>query len=168
MRLPLKFLFFISIIMSLSVKSKVIKFDISSPIAIEFNFHETCMEMGVIHPVLIEIKSPLALDCMGTEVDTTEFCLKKYKNRKDFLRGVVDEERKKVVCQFGKSAILSIGCERKFGKICQSAISGCSTLRNIFATNLQIVHKSLIRRDEQKVLTCYFGPKDQELLKFDL
>lgn len=146
----------------------MVKYEISRPSVISHNPREVCLDMGISSPVLVEIKSALIVDCMGTEIDASDFCRKKYKFRKDLLRGAIDQQDKKVLCQFGESAILSLECTKKYESLCTNEEQGCKTLKDIFAVSLQVIHQSVVESHDSKIISCYFGPLDSDLLKFNL
>lgn len=166
--MPMKILFsilFLIIIFSNETFSSVRKFDILSMGESSYSFKDVCKSMGK-EGLLIQKSGGSFLDCMGEVVSTYDFCKKKIKGG-DFLRAFIDEKNKKVLCQRGKGAVLSIDCKRKGSGLCKSAKAGCSKLKTIYSHEVPLSFSGFSdSTNGKKILNCYFGEKG--LTKLDL
>ncbi|OFZ24322.1 MAG: hypothetical protein A2381_04820 [Bdellovibrionales bacterium RIFOXYB1_FULL_37_110] len=144
-----------------SLYGKVISFEVSSSRIQDFSFFTVCKEQGISHPIIIEEKGPVVLDCMGTDVNVSEFCQKKFVDDKRLLRGVISSKAKKVMCQFGSEAVLKLSCDKERDKVfCQDSKRGCLQLKNFYAFNLELVHHSLVEEVFNKTnISCYYQVK---------
>jgi len=100
---------------SFPLLSKV-KFEVNLPQSIEENLKNACTLMKK-NGLMAKRESMTHFDCMGELVNVRSFCLEMIKFKKltelkgkYFLRGVVYRE-KKVLCQFGNSAVLNFSLE---------------------------------------------------------
>jgi len=154
-----------------SLWGSVVSFDISSSQIKDFTYPTVCKEFGISHPIIIEEKGPVILDCMGSEVNVSEFCQKKFADDKRLLRGVISAKEKKVMCQFGSEAVLKLNCDKDREKVfCQDSRSGCLQLKSLYAFNLELVHHSLVEEVfHKKNISCYYQVKlsDDEMLKLN-
>jgi len=144
--------------MTLAADAKVMEFKVSKQIRKTSSFKEACEVMGYSDNLLVESKGMVALDCMGKIVKVNDFCAKKPQKGKAFLRGFINKKEKKVICQYGNSANLSLSCEtRKTRKYCGAPAESCRKLKNYFAKDLEVTHHSRLFANEQETLNCYFG-----------
>jgi hypothetical protein len=135
--------------------AKVLQNDISLTKKELFPFPEVCRFAGVPDAPLID-SDIAALDCMGKKVKAIDFCAEKSKDP-NLLRGYVDLQEKKVVCQSGERVILTIACETNETHYCQDAEKGCLELKKIFASRLSVVHTALLEDKDQKKIQCFYS-----------
>ncbi len=147
----------------------IVSFDITSSKIQDFSYSSVCKELGVSHPIIIEEKGPVVLDCMGSEVNVGEFCQKKFASDSRLLRGVISSKEKKVLCQFGSEAVLKVSCDQeKYKTFCNNSKQGCLQLKNLYAFNLELVHYSLVEEVfNKKNISCYYQAKlsEDEIVK---
>ncbi len=152
------FFIFISIFTTLAVEAKVMEFKVSKQIRKSSTFKNACESMGFTNNLLIEAKGMVALDCMGRLVKVNDYCAKQKQEGKSFLRGFIDKSEKKIICQYGNSANLSLSCEtKKTRKYCTSPEVSCKKLKNFFAHDLEVTHHSRLFENDRETLNCYFG-----------
>lgn len=116
--------------------------------------------MGVNHALIIEVRNPLRIDCMGTVISMKDFCLKKLKEEngsRPFLRGYLNSKLGEGVCEYGTGAMVSIGCDKRDKVYCKDPLEGCEKLNKIYANGLLIDHHSFIEKDVDNVLNCYYA-----------
>ena len=146
--------------------AKILKDEVSLIKNTEFSFQEVCLEMTKRVSELIEVKSISSLDCMGTVINVGKFCYKKMAHDPYYIRGIVNSEKKVVLCKSAKKVILKYGCY-KGESLCKDTEIGCFKLQEKLAARLRLSHhsKSLDNSAGIKVLNCYFTPKDDSYLK---
>ena len=160
------YVFFFSIFMALASQAKVMEFKVSKQIRKNSTYKEVCEGMGFSDNLLIEAKGMVALDCMGRIVKVNDFCAKHTQKGKSFLRGFIDKDEKKIICQYGNSANLSLSCETKqTRKYCDSPENSCKKLQAFFAKDLEVTHHSRLFNNEKETLNCYFGKLNLDLDK---
>ena len=138
--------------------SKVMEFKVSKQIRKSSTFKEACEAMGFRDNLLVEAKGLVALNCMGRILKVSDYCAKQVQTKKSFLRGFINKTEKKVICQYGNSANLTLSCEtKKTRKFCESPASSCRKLKNYFARDLDVTHHSRLFKNEAETLNCYFG-----------
>ncbi len=148
---------FLFLFFSNSLYSKVISFDVTSPKYKKYSFESTCTIMGQGKKLLlIEAHNLSSIDCMGEVVKVSEFCSEVLTEKDTFLRGVVDEEKRQVICHLGTAAKLIVSC--KGNTYCQNKNTGCKKLNSIFASSLDYIHGSI--QEDEKILSCYFSSKN--------
>lgn len=162
----MRFIFFISIlIFSQSSFSALRKFDIISPGQVEFSYKDVCKSMGK-ETVLIQKLGFYSLDCMSETISTYDFCKKKVVSH-NLLRAVIDEKNKKVICQKGKGAVLSVDCKKKGAGLCKSAKLGCQKLKTLYSHQVPLSFSGFSDSSEgTTILNCYFG--DEGFTKLDI
>ena len=112
---------------------------------------------------LIEARSVGKLDCMGTTVNVSDFCLKEFEREPSYARAMVQDG--KVKCQMATRVIMGYQCASGDG-LCDDKEIGCYKLREKFASNLFLTHASLLKEGEGKKLNCYFSAqKSEDVLK---
>jgi len=152
------FFILISLFMTFASSARVMEFKVSKQARKSSTFKEACEAMGFRNNLLVESKGLVALDCMGRILKVNDYCAKQVQTGKAFLRGFINKAEKKVVCQYGNSANLSLSCEtKKTRKYCESPVTSCRKLKNYFARDLEVTHHSRLFKDEAETLNCYFG-----------
>jgi hypothetical protein len=116
-----------------------------------FDYKETCTYFKK-DSSLVSAQNQLYLDCMGQSVSAQEFCLKKFHGDDNFVRAFLDDEDKKVVCQFASKAELTYNCEKGESKYCKKAERGCDSLRLIFAAHKKLYHAA----DLDEHIKCFY------------
>lgn len=149
------FLFLLFLISS-PLFAEVIKFDITGYDRKLYSYKEVCKEMGGKHLLIIDVISPLELDCMGKRVSVKDFCLKKVDPEK-FLRGYVSTKLKEVTCEMGEEALLSLACNKQDRRFCDKPQAGCEQLQKIYAHGHSLDHFSYNEKDVDDILSCYFA-----------
>lgn len=162
----MRLIFFITILIFSQISfSALRKFDVISPAQITFSFKDVCKSMGK-EGILIQKLGFTSLDCMGDIVSTYDFCKKKVEGH-NFLRAVIDEKNKNVVCQKGKGAVLSVDCKKKGAGLCKSSKLGCQKLKTLYSHQVPLSFSGFSDSSEGKtVLNCYFG--DEGFTKLDI
>lgn len=161
----MKYIFLI-LIFSLSspLCAEVLKFDITGYKRDLYTYKAVCQEMGHKNLLLVEPKNVMHMDCMGEVVNIRSFC-QRVSPKETFLRGYINEKMKEVVCMHGKSAFLSIGCDKRDKVYCESPKEGCLRLNRIYAYSHQLEYHSFIEKDVDNVLNCHFQKKTTKLVK---
>lgn len=116
------------------------------------------------HMLLVSVKNPAALDCMGKEVRISQFCEEKVE-KKNFLRGYVNTKLEEVTCEYGLKAFLSLGCDKSHKRFCREPEKGCLSLRGVYAKSLELDHHAFVEKDVDDVLNCYYGVPEVEKVK---
>lgn len=102
---------------------------------------------------------------MGETVEVGDFCKKILKDNLEYARALVDKEQKKVKCVKARRVVMSYECSGQEG-LCADKEIGCYKLGEKLASNLRIVHASLIPNNGSSKLNCYFSSlSDKEVLK---
>lgn len=120
---------------------------------------ESCHFLGHPHVLYVEILGPGSIDCMGKTLRLTRFCEKKYGRNVGLLRGRIDVVENKVICEFAKQASLKISCLKQQAGLCQNPVRACRSLRHKFATQLEVIHSSVVPKGTDQFLNCYFAQK---------
>ena len=144
--LPIIFLFS-------NLHASVLKHEFSALANKEFEYPEVCESMGSKKAILISPQSLTHIECLNKSYSLVEFCAKKFPMEKNLTRGYVDLKRKKVICEFSDSVMLSISCDERDLKYCLNPKKGCEELQKIYANRLEIAHFSML----EKNLNCYFS-----------
>lgn len=154
MNLMKYFLIFIAVtIIAFNVDAAVLKHEVSTSKNYEFNFREMCEAMGSKNLELISAKSMTELDCMGKFFKIIDFCLSKFPLDKNLTRGIIDNEKKKIICETSTSVMISVSCDSRDVKYCLDPKKGCEELRKIYAYKLEVAHYSKL----EKNINCYFS-----------
>lgn len=138
---------------SFSLNAAVLKHDITTPLYKEFDYLNVCETMGAKNTILISPKSLTEMECLNKSYPLIDFCLKKFPMEKTLVRGYVDQQKKKVVCEFSESVMVSVSCDKRDLKYCFSPKKGCEELRKIYAHRLEVAHFSMLAKN----LNCYFA-----------
>ena len=77
----------------------------------------------------------------------------KFPLEQELTRGIVDEKRKKVICETAPSVSLTLSCDARSMKYCIDHKRGCEELKKIYAAKLEVVHSSML----EKKINCYFS-----------
>lgn len=139
----------------LPLYSEVLKFDVTGYKRDIYSYKAVCKEMGHKELLLVAPKNVMHMDCMGKIVNITDFCLK-VGPQKNFLRGYINEKMKEVVCTRGKSAFLSIGCDKRDKVYCEEPLEGCKRLNKVYASSHVLGYHAFIEKDVDNVLNCFF------------
>lgn len=138
------------------VWGEVLKHEISGLERKTYPFKEVCKSISENHVLLTQIVSTTKLDCMGKVVDTFDFCAKKNKSLKNLIRGYTNKNLNEVICEFGKSVHLSLSCDKKHKVYCKEPEKSCKHLGGFFAKQLNFSHHSLVEKDIDNILNCYY------------
>jgi hypothetical protein len=151
-------LFLILFSYSFKLLASITRYDVFGSQKLMHDFSEVCTYFHPQGSSLIDIVSTAYLDCMGRKIAVADFCDEKYRRDPQYIRAYVDSDLKKVVCQKANRVILSYRCEaNNRSKLCLDAKDACQALKSMLAKNLDLVHFSLIKRDEtQRDLNCYY------------
>ena len=154
----MKFLIFVLLFFSLTNNAEVLKYDITGYKRTLHTYKDVCEKFGHKELLIIDVTNPIELDCMGYKVSIKDFCQKDElpPNGVSLLRGYVNQRMSEVVCEYGKSAFLSLSCDKKTGHYCKTAETGCSRLNDIYAYNHQLFEASVVEKKGQKVLSCLY------------
>jgi hypothetical protein len=149
--------------MSELIAAKVLKFEIFQKKRQLFQYKEACTKMGLKHQLLSGAVNTLTLDCMGKEVRVQDFCLKVLDKEVNFLRGYINKKMNEIVCEAGKSARLSILCDKKDKKYCKRPKKSCQKFRKTYAYDLKLDHHSVL----ENILNCHYEKRINENEKED-
>jgi hypothetical protein len=130
-----------------------------------YSFKEACNRVGYSETLIVEAIGVRALNCMGAQVQISKICLteKKFK-LEPFIRGYADLKNKKIVCQFGKQALLTLSCENeKTRKYCNNPKKSCERFNKKFASELDLSHQSRLFKNDQELLHCYYTYSKNEM-----
>jgi hypothetical protein len=142
----------------LTAQGEILKFDTSKISRDYFDFKMVCTEMGHQHVLLASATETGDVDCMGRNVSPMEFCQKKMGSDPQFLRGLIHDKLKEVVCEKAEQATLKVACDKRDKAYCSNAKAGCEKLQPMFAKNLKL-SRYLVESNERLVddiLSCYF------------
>ena len=155
-------LFLILIMISLSLPARNISNGQIGLSEKSVDLKELCLFMGHKELLLVTPASLSEIDCMGKKVRVTDFCLAKFPARMGFLRGIVDSDNNKAVCQYGTEVNLKVPCDDIDGHYCRKGKKGCEELGVLFAHDLELFHHFFTRDESSgaKDLNCYFSKKD--------
>lgn len=149
--------FFLLSILSINVFSGLTQYDVYGSNKFYYSFRQICehYKSGLS---LIENPKTNIIECMGQQFDVQSFCQEKFSNDKQYARAYVLKNEEKVICQTAKRIVLKYKCNRNStSAFCRDAKSGCESMKNALARNLDIIHSALIKRDDQsKDLNCYY------------
>jgi hypothetical protein len=123
-----------------------------------YSYKKACQRVGYSETLLVEPIGVRALNCMGERVDISTVCMKDKKFKLEpFVRGYIDLVNKRVVCQFGKQALLTLSCEKdKTRKYCGHPQKSCQKLQRKFAHQLVLSHQSRLFKGDEELLHCYY------------
>lgn len=119
----------------------------------EYSFKEVCAHYKIHSAPLVEKKSPLYLDCMGTKVNAMKFCKEMHTLSPLLTRGLVSDN--KVICEKSTYVNLGIACDGKHKSLCGEAKGSCLNLKPSFAMNMHLNDWRL----EGRYLNCKYSPK---------
>jgi hypothetical protein len=154
-----KILFVLIFLFSFSSFSTGTKFKIPKQKRAYYDYEEACSKVGFTENLLVDAVGVRALNCMGERVQLAKICLidKKFKFE-PFLRAYLDLKNKKVVCQFGKQALLTLSCEHeKTRTFCGAPKKSCQRFQKKFARELILSHHSRLFKGDQELLHCYYS-----------
>ena len=121
-----------------------------------FGFQEVCKNMLNKEISLVDVDSVGQLDCMGTKVSVRKFCLKKYFQDHDFVRGYVDRKNQNVTCLKAKKVEIAYKC-KKGDELCREPKKGCTQLRDVLAINHVRADYKIIKKETGEELNCEFA-----------
>ena len=141
--------FFLILLFPTHLLGEVLKHEVSSPKNYEFDFRDACLLMGSKNLELISAKSMTEIDCTGKVFRGVDFCMAKFPLEQELTRGIVDEKRKKVICETAPSVSLTLSCDARSMKYCIDHKRGCEELKKYMQRNwklftLQCSKKKLI------------------------
>jgi len=141
-----------------NIQAKILRYDVYGSNKYPTSFKEVCESMGKRVPLLVEVIDSRTLSCMGEDVSISKFCQKKFKGNPEFARPLIDKAGQQVLCQTAKRIVLSYKCgPNSLNAFCRASQAGCKNMKKVFAQNLDMIHHSLIKRDdESRDLNCYF------------
>jgi hypothetical protein len=144
---------------SLGLQAKILEYKRQAPESSAHDLKKVCYsELGISTP-LVGAPNMNQVDCMGKRVWARSYCDKISQADPYWIRGYVDKEDEKVICESARKVKIVYSCESDDG-ICMSADIGCGFLQDTFAKRLNIDYAAFRRNlDGQKVLDCYYGPK---------
>lgn len=134
------------------------KFSIPKQKRAYYSYKKACDRVGYTETLLVEPIGVRALNCMGEQVQVSTICKKDKKFKYEpFVRGYIDLRNKKVVCQFGKQALLTLSCEQdKTRKYCGHPQKSCQKFQKKFADELILSHQSRLFKGDEELLHCYY------------
>lgn len=143
---------------SFGLQAKMLRYDVYGSQKYPNSFKEVCQVMEKRIPLLVEVIDSRTISCMGEDVNVSKFCQKKYKGNPEFARPIIDKKNRQVLCQTAKRIVLGYKCSPNSQSLfCRESKAGCRNMKKVFAQNLDMVHHSLIKRDdESRDLNCYF------------
>lgn len=153
------YLFFLfSLLVSCPLIASLKKYEVQNAKKSEFSFSDVCLAKGQTMLPLITPEGVSRLDCMGTKVETAEFCKDHFKGDRKLLRGYVDLAKNRVICEFADRAIVQYQCRGSNDLVdCQKSQVECQRLGEKLALNLELFHHSVTHN---RVLSCFFAHKN--------
>ncbi len=121
--------------------------------------------MGFKQLLLVSSPTVVHLDCMGQLVLAKDICLRtKSPLDPPLIRAFIDGAKKKVICQMGSNAILTISCASESERRnCLQPNKYCGELKEKFANELELTHFSQ-KLESRNQLTCFYSQKLSEKL----
>jgi len=154
-------LFLLSFSLTSLAHAKFTKYEVTDLKKEEYPLSKTCETMGIKHTILVEVVDTYTIDCMGTKINTTDFCNKISKNGPQLLRGFIKPDSKVVTCQMASRAIITVVCDERDKKYCYNETNGCKKIKQNYAANLLEVHRSITDGEGgTQQLNCYFTTKN--------
>jgi hypothetical protein len=139
-------------------QSKIIKDEVLYVGEEEFSFPYVCKKMIKKDSPLIEIYNILTLDCMSRMVKVYKFCFEELEASPYYIRGIIDKDKKKVICKKGKKVSLKVTCDT-IGVNCKDTELACFKLQEKYAARLGLDHHSSFKESGKDILSCYFSAK---------
>jgi hypothetical protein len=144
-----------------------------SPEGLRRDFHApktACEQMGHHHSLIVTLRPPAAIDCMGSEILASDFCEKVHRtDRPALLRGLIDPVSEQVVCESGVALTLMLNCVGQTARrFCDDPKAGCEELKSIYGRGLDLNHFSVTGLGEASRLQCYFTRKTPKADELDL
>lgn len=123
----------------------------------KFSLKEACSKMGFKNLVIVEQVKQSAIDCMGKKLDVNDFC-DKFSNQKNFTRGYIDSDARRVICEEATGVSLSVTCEKDGAheKVCISPEKSCHILKKLYARRLALIHSAFLDIFPGQV-NCYYS-----------
>jgi len=153
-----------------SLYAKILQDDVVISDEKKFSFPEVCKEQTRRESPLISMHSMTELDCMGTIIKVSDFCESKTKDDPYYIRGIVVNDSKTVVCKSAKRVHIKYQCKNAQDRFCQEAEIGCYLLQELFAKRLKTYQATILNEGKMKILSCHFLPKTENFsndLKID-
>ena len=162
--------FVFALLLATEASGKILRNEATRLSRESYSFKEACEYMGHRETLMVNPQGPAHLDCMGSVISATEFCVKKVHDlgsptleeapTRAVTRGLVEAELKIVTCEKAAQVDVSLACDEKDGPLyCQSGSHGCGELKKIFAFEMDVEHKSIIQGATGRQLNCYFSFK---------
>ncbi|MGB0453318.1 MAG: hypothetical protein ACPGJV_06355 [Bacteriovoracaceae bacterium] len=131
----------------------------------DFSLAQVCKEMKASSKLIIEAHGVLSVDCMGQLIKVSDFCMKKFKRRKNFVRGYIGFDRlenPRAYCQFAEQSIVSFNCS-KSPKFClKDSRRTCQKLGRVYARRLEPLKSFQSNLIGGRTLSCYFQEPSEE------
>lgn len=137
-------------LISLSVQSKVLKYDVYQISKTEHSLKEVCQKILNKDYPLVTMHSISQVDCMSKIVDVNSFCKKMNPSDLYLIRGIVFKN--KAFCQSAKRVILKYACNNS-NEYCKDSSIGCYKLKSKLAIRLDVIHSSIM----DNKLNCYYA-----------
>lgn len=153
---------FLSAFFFTQVFAGIIRNDVYGSRTSEYSYEEVCKKMTKKESPLIEAEGLSYLNCMGEKIRVGKFCEEKLITDPYYIKGYINQDSKKVVCQSGREVIIKYLCVLKSdADYCDDAAIGCGLLQEKLALRLKINHSSiLLNKTGKKELNCVFSPQD--------
>ena len=124
-----------------------------------YSLKEACEKKFRHKPLLSNVEDNRYLNCMGKVFRPNSLCKDEKVMDSLFTRSMISPDKKHVVCEFATHVKINLQCDHPLiAKSCESAQEGCRVLQKNYATNLKIIHSSIIKeQDDIKILDCHFS-----------
>jgi hypothetical protein len=158
-------------ILSFSSFSNVLMDEVLTIQKKEFSIKLACEKTFNNDFPLVTIKSGTVIDCMGTELEAGTFCDKEMIKDPYYLRGYVDRNQKKIICQTGERVIFKYQCVKLTDKeICNHHPKvACENFQKKLAKKLDLIHFSQMKNHHGiPQVNCIYEAHQSEDKKFRL
>lgn len=138
--------------------SKVRRLDYATVKQEKATLETVCKTMTKKEIPLASSSDVVNADCMGELFSITDFCKKKFKDKKYLVRGFVDPDSKDAYCLFSSNAILKWECPtyKAFNCKVQAKVE-CQNLGSLYAATLPVFKAYYSEEGPDKMLNCVFN-----------
>ncbi len=148
----------------LSTWPKLVKREVVAGRQKAFSLRQVCQSQGKKNLLLASALNTRQVDCMGEEVSTFDFCSQQHFPSGVFLRGYIDVEKQRVVCESGDAVWLVLACRDRYQSLCDNPERSCRRLKSHYARHLQLLHHSVLAKDGGQNLQCLYAREEDSLV----
>ena len=124
-----------------------------------FTLKDACRKKFHENPLLSEIEGGTILNCMGKTFNPRTLCEGEELLDSSFTRALVSKDNSSIICEFASSVKINLNCDHALiqGNCNISPGTACKGLANSYAKDLRLVHSSIIKVNEIKMVDCHFS-----------